>query len=94
MLIYVELPYYVSYRLITKKLIKSLFVKPIGWPEGSSVLKGTVAGWKYLRLSPKFWTSELFEKIKSRAEGKDIYRITSVKELNGFVKQISEHDNR
>ena len=94
MLIYVDLPYYVSYWLITKRLLKSLFVKPIGWPEGSSVLKGTVAGWKYLRLSPKFWTSELFEKIKSRAEGKDIYRITSVKELNGFVKQISEHDNR
>jgi len=90
MLIYVDLPYYVSYWLVTKRLLKSLFVKPEGWPEGSSVLKGTVAGWKYLGLSRKFWTSELFKKIQSRAEGKDIYRITSLKELNVFVRQSRE----
>ena len=60
-LIYVDLPYSVHYWWVTKRLIKSFFVKPEGWPEGSSVLKGTLASWKYLRLSPKFWTPELFE---------------------------------
>ena len=85
-LIYVDLPYYVHYWWVTKRLFKSCFVKPIGWPEGSSVLEGTIAGWKYLRLSPSFWTPELFEEIQRRAKGKDIYRITSVKELNKFAK--------
>jgi len=87
-LIFVDLPYYVHYWWVTKRLLKSLYVKPEGWPEGSSVLKGTLAGWKYLRLSPKFWTQELFEKIESRAKGKDIYKITSVREINSFVKQL------
>jgi adenylate kinase family enzyme len=87
-LIYVDLPYYVHYWWVTKRLLKSFIVKPEGWPEGSSVLKGTLAGWKYLRLSPKFWTPELFEEIQSRGKGKDIYRITSVKEINDFVKQF------
>lgn len=87
-LIYVDLPYYVHYWWVTKRLLKSFIVKPEGWPEGSSVLKGTLAGWKYLRLSPKFWTPELFDKIQSRGKGKDIYRITSVKEINNFVKQF------
>ena len=87
-LIYVDLPYYVSYWWITKRLLKSFFVKPEGWPEGSSVFKGTLAGWKYLRLSPKFWTPELFEEVERRGKDKDIYRITSVKEINGFVKQF------
>ena len=86
-LIYVDLPYSVHYWWVTKRLLKSFFVKPEGWPEGSSVLKGTLAGWKYLRLSPKFWTPELFKEIQSRGKGKEIYRVTSVKELNNFVNK-------
>jgi len=89
-LIYIDLPYYVSYWWVTKRLLKSFFVKPEGWPEGSSVFKGTLAGWKYLRLSPKFWTPELFNKIEHRAKNKNIYRITSVKEINNFVKQFKQ----
>ena len=89
-LIYVDLPYYVHYWWVTKRLLKSPFVKPEGWPEGSSVLKGTLAGYKYLRLSRKFWTQELFEKIQDKAKGKKIYRITSVRELNDFVAKIEK----
>jgi len=87
-LIYVDLPYFVHYWWVTKRLLKSCFVKPLGWPEGSSVLKGTLASWKYLRLSPKFWTPELFEEIQRRGKGKAIYRITSIKEINHFAKQF------
>lgn len=87
-LIYVDLPYSVHYWWVTKRLLKSFFVKPEGWPEGSSVLKGTLMSWKYLRLSPKFWTPELFEKIQSRGKDKDIYRITSVKEINDFARRF------
>lgn len=88
-LIYVDLPYSVHYWWATKRLLKSVFVQPEGWPEGSSVLKGTLASWKYLRLSHRFWTPELFEEIQRRGKDKDIYRITSVKEINNFAKQFS-----
>jgi len=91
-LIYVDLAYRVHYWWVIKRLLISLFVKPEGWPEGSSVLKGTVASWKYLRLSPYFWTSELFEKLQLRAKNKSIYRITSVKELNDFVEKVVQSE--
>lgn len=39
-LIYIALPYSTTYWLVTKRLLKGLFVKPDGWPDGSSVLKG------------------------------------------------------
>jgi len=91
-LIYVDLPYFVHYWWATKRLLISYFVKPEGWPEGSSVLKGTIASWKYLRMSPNFWTPELFEKIQSRGKGKNIYRITTVKDMNNFVRQFSRVD--
>jgi len=41
-LMYIDLPYRVSYWLVTKRLIKGLIVKPEGWPEGSSVFKGSL----------------------------------------------------
>ena len=93
-LIYVDLPYYVSYWWVAKRLLTSIFVKPEGWPVGCSVLKGAIAGWKYLRLSPKFWTPDLFREIQLRGKGKDIYRITSVKEINTFAKQFGGADVR
>ncbi|MBD3609953.1 MAG: adenylate kinase [Gammaproteobacteria bacterium] len=93
-LIYVDLPYHVHYWWVTKRFLKSALVKPEGWPEGSSVLKGTIAGWKYLRLSPRFWTPELFEEIQRRGKDKDIYRITSVKEMNNFPKLFRHIDVR
>jgi adenylate kinase family enzyme len=92
-LIYVDLPYCVHYWWITKRLLKSAVVKPEGWPDGSSVLKGTLASWKYLQLSPKFWTSELFKKIESHAAGKKIYRISSVKEINNFITRFYNTDS-
>lgn len=85
-LIYIDLPYYVHYWWVTKRLLLSIFTKPVGWPEGCSVLKGTLAGWKYLRLSPRFWTPDLFDEIQRRGTNKDIHRITSVKDLNQFIK--------
>ena len=87
-LVYLDLPYSVSYWWVVKRLLKSPLVKPLGWPEGSSVLKGTIAGFKYLKLSRKFWTPELFDKIASRAESKTVYRITSVEELENFTSRI------
>lgn len=84
-LIYVDLPYWQHYWFTTKRLIKSPFVKPEGWPEGSSVLKGTLASWKYLRLSPKFWTTGFLDKVKARAADKAVYHIKSASDINTFV---------
>ena len=85
-LIYVDLPYWLHYWLVTKRFLVSPIVKPEGWPEGSSILKGTLASWKYLRLSPRFWTSDFFDKIKHVAVKKSVYRLTSIKDLNLFIE--------
>lgn len=86
-LIYIDLPYRVHYWWATKRMLLSLFVKPEGWPEGCSVLKGTIASWKYLRLSPQFWTEKLFDKILSVSPHKEIHRIKSIREFNDFLKE-------
>ena len=94
-LIYIDLPYVVSYWLVTKRLLKGLFVKPEGWPDGSSVFKGTLQSYKMLKLSPKFYNGVFLNKLRElqknqkpeqTSANKNLYVIRSVAELNSFVE--------
>lgn len=84
-LIYIDLPYLTSYWFVTKRLLKGLFTKPEGWPDGSSVLKGTLQSYKVLRLCPKFWTEDFIRRLEMLSTGKSLYIIKSVSELNTFI---------
>lgn len=86
-LIYIDLPYTVSYWLVTKRLLKGLFVKPEGWPDGSSVLKGTLESYKVLKLCPKFWNDDFLQKLEEISTNKSLYVIRSISELNTFVEK-------
>lgn len=83
-IIYIDLPYKVHYWWVIKRYLKSVFVRPEGWPEGSSIFKGTIASWKYLGLSRHFWTPELLVTIKERAAEKNFVHITNTKQFNNF----------
>ena len=86
-LVYVDLPYLTSYWFVTKRLLKGLFVKPEGWPDGSSVLKGTLQSYKVLRLCPKFWNADFITRLEALSDRKSLYIVKSVAELNNFVSQ-------
>ncbi len=87
-LIYIDLPYALSYWWVTKRLLKGLFVKPEGWPEGSSVLKGSWQSYKTLKLCPQFWNDEFRQKLDQYSDTKTIYVIRSLSELKRFSKII------
>ncbi len=84
-LIYIELPYVISYWLVTKRLLKGLVIKPEGWLDGSSILKGTLESYKVLRLCPKFWNDSFMQKLEKISINKSLYVIRSISELNNFV---------
>ena len=84
-LIYIDLPYIVSYWLVTKRLLKGFFIKPEGWPDGSSILKGTLESYKVLRLCPTFWNKNFMQKLEEISINKSLYVIRSVSELNNFI---------
>lgn len=88
-LIYIDLSYTLSYWWVTKRLLKGLFVKPEGWPEGSSVLKGSLESYKTLKLCPQFWNDEFRQQLDQYSETKTIYVIRSLSELNSVIKIIS-----
>jgi hypothetical protein len=87
-LIYIDPPYVFSYWLVTKRLLKGMLVKHEGWPEGSSVPKGTMQSYKTLRLCPKFWNDSFMQKLENISNNKSLYVIKAISDLNGFVDQI------
>jgi adenylate kinase family enzyme len=87
-LIYIDLPYAVSYWFVTKRLLKSLFVKPEGWPEGSSVLKGTLESYRVLKQYPKFWNDKFLNRLEEISADKSLYVIRSTDVLNQFFDRI------
>lgn len=84
-LIYIELPYIVSYWLVTKRFVKGLFIKPEGWPDGCSILKGTLESYRVLRLCPSYWNDRFMQKLEKISHNKSLYVIRSVSELNNFI---------
>jgi len=89
-LIYIELPYALSYWLVTKRFLKGLVVKPEGWPDGSSILKGTLESYKVLKLCPKFWNDDFMQKLEKISANRSLYVIRSISELDSFVDKNVE----
>lgn len=89
-LVYIDLPYFVSYWLVTKRCLKGLVVRPEGWPEGSSVLKGTLESYRVLKQCPRFWNDGFVSKLEGMSADKSLYVIRSVSELDRFVEQHVE----
>ena len=86
-LIYIDLPYLVTYWLVTKRLLTGIFVKPEGWPEGSSLIKGTLQSYKVLKLCPKFWNHGFLDRLKMQSPDKTLHVVRTVSELNTFVER-------
>ncbi len=86
-LVYIDLPYRVSYWFVIKRLLKSMITKPEGWPDGSSVFKGTIASIKTLRRCPQFWNEEFLSQLEQSTQTKTLYVIKSVAALDSFVRQ-------
>jgi adenylate kinase family enzyme len=86
-LIYIDLPYAVSYWFVTKRCLKGVFVKPDGWPEGSSVIKGTIQSYKTLKLCPQFWNNDFLSRLELVSKGKKLHVIKTVSELTNFASQ-------
>lgn len=89
-LVYIDLPYWTCYWLVTKRLLKGIFTHPKGWPKGSSIIKGSINGYKYLRLSPNFWNADFSKKLQNYAGEKQVYVLNSMKEVHAFAEQLNK----
>jgi len=87
-LVYVDLPFLVHFRWITKRMLKGLFVTPPGWPEGSPVLSSSLSSYRALwgchrHLTPKY--RAFVSEVKS---SKRVHHLRSAQEMGGFLDHV------
>ncbi|OKH53095.1 adenylate kinase [Calothrix sp. HK-06] len=83
-LIFVDLPLYIHFWWVTKRLITGYFKPPEGWPENSPVLKSSLLSYRVLWLCHKHLTPKYREYIKQAQSIKTVYHIRSTKQISQF----------
>lgn len=53
-LVYIDLPLYVHFWWVTKRMISGYFNPPAGWPENSPILKSSITSYRVLWLCHKY----------------------------------------
>ncbi|TBR59255.1 adenylate kinase [Westiellopsis prolifica IICB1] len=87
-LIFVDLPLYVHFWWVTKRLITGRFQPPEGWPENSPILKSSLTSYRVLWLCHKHLTPKYREYIKQAQSTKSVYHIQSTQQISQFFELI------
>jgi adenylate kinase family enzyme len=92
-LVYVDLPLYVHFWWVTKRLITGYFKPPAGWPEKSPILKSSIQSYRVLWLCHKYLTPKYREYIEQAQSIKSVYHIRSTKQILQFFELIKNETN-
>jgi adenylate kinase family enzyme len=87
-LVYVERSFLTHYWWVTKRFLKSPFVQPLGWPEGSPILRSTLSSYRYLRLSSRFWTPAFKARLLALRPGKRVYVVHRQSDVNSLLVEF------
>jgi len=89
-LVYVERSTPVHYWWVTKRLLKSPFADPIGWPEKSPMLASTLSSYRFLRLSPRFWTPAMRERLLAMRPAKRVFVIRRQSDVRSLLAELGQ----
>jgi adenylate kinase family enzyme len=89
-LVYVERSTLTHYWWVTKRLLKSPFVEPLGWPEGSPMLQSTLSSYRFLRSSDRFWNTSFKARLLALRPGKRVYVIRRQSDVNSLLIELEQ----
>lgn len=87
-LIYVDLPLWIHYAGVTKRLIKGLFADPKGWPEGSPLWSSTLSSYRVIPLCHRNLTPTYRLLIAEAAASKRVHHLRSVAQIHSFLETV------
>lgn len=92
-LVFVDLPLYVHFWWVTKRLIAGSFIPPEGWPQKSPILKSSIKSYRVLWLCHKYLTPKYREYVDRAQKTKSVYHIRSTEEISQFFESILQMTN-
>jgi adenylate kinase family enzyme len=87
-LIYVDLPLFMHYVWVTKRLIKGLFVTPEGWPENSPMWTSTLASYRVVPLCEKQLAPRYRQLVAEEASRKRVHHLKSARAMKEFLSGV------
>lgn len=87
-LIFLDLPLYIHFGWVTKRLLTGYFQPPEGWPLNSPIWQSSMQSYRVLwlchqRLTPKY--REYVDRVKRE---KSVYHIRSIAQISQFFQSI------
>ena len=92
-LVFVDLPLYVHFWWVTKRLITGYFKPPEGWPQKSPILKSSLTSYRVLWLCHKYLTPKYRDYIEQAQSIKSVYHIRSTEQISQFFELIENRTN-
>ncbi len=87
-LVFIDLPLYVHFWWVTKRLLLGYFRPPAGWPENSPIFKTSLSSYRVLWLCHKYLTPKYREYIEQAQSTKTIYHIRYTREIPQLLELI------
>jgi len=92
-LVFIDLPLYVHFWWVTKRLIAGSFKPPEGWPQKSPILRSSLTSYRVLWLCHKYLTPKYREYIEQAQSIKRVYHLRSPKQISQFFEFIENETN-
>jgi adenylate kinase family enzyme len=86
-LIFIDLPLYVHFGWVTKRLLVGYFKPPEGWPENSPIFQSSMKSYRALWLCHKYLTPKYREYVDRAQSTKCVYHLKSTKQISHFWNQ-------
>ncbi len=93
-LVFVDLPLYVHFWWVTKRLVIGYFKPPDGWLENSPILKSSLNSYRVLWLCYKRLTPKYREYVQQAQNTKSVYHIKNTRQISQFLKLIESQQPR
>jgi len=86
--VYMDLPLARHYWWATKRFLKGPRTHSAGWPEGSSLLKGTLIAYKLARLCHQKLTPRYRDYVRQASRTKTVHHLRSKGEIENFLNSF------
>jgi adenylate kinase family enzyme len=87
-LVYVDLPFFLHFLWITKRLLKGLFMAQKGWPKGSPVISSSLSSYRVLLLCHRHLTPKYRALVSEARAVKRVHHLRSAHEMSDFLDHV------
>lgn len=87
-LVYVDLPLVLHYWWVTKRLLKSPWKQPVGWPAGSPLWQGTMNSYRTVGLCHAKLTPRYRDYVAKARASRQVHHLHSRRAIRAFLVSV------